>query len=106
MRTAFTDKETGVVYAPGAKFKVVSEGVYVSGMKPDHRWSNTWGGYREDLPVGTVIECNGFGPGWGSDPGYGIEWKIEGVDHVEVRPAIGGVWAYRPAPGLLEPVEE
>jgi len=97
----------GVEYAPERKFRVVAEGVTMSGMTVEG--PNQWGGFRADLPRGTEIVCRGFGPGWGSDPGYGVEWKPpEGRSavHCEVRPDHGGMWAYRPAPGLLEPVDE
>lgn len=96
----------GVEYAPGRKFRVVAEGVYATGMTPYA--PSAWSGFRQALPVGTVIECAGFGAGWGSDPGFGVEWVMDGHVHVEVRPASpeGSMWAYRPLPGMLEPVEE
>lgn len=91
----------GVEYAVGGKFRVIRDGASLSG------WTPTRGGHRgwsRDLQVGDVVECAGFGPGWGSDPGYGIEFKAPGVSSVEVRPSAGSMWSYRPADGFLEPV--
>jgi hypothetical protein len=60
---------------------------------------------------GDVIECTGFGAGWGSDPGFGVEWTTErsradGAGYLELHPSVGGAFAYHPAPGLLRRIEE
>lgn len=109
MRREFIDKETGVRYAPGAKFRVIAEGARLSGWKPYA--PSAFQGWSQTLHVGDVIECTGYGAGFGSDPGYGVEWTSEQAraDHassVDFRPQIGGAWAYRPGPGFLEPVKE
>jgi len=98
-----------VLYEPGAKFRIVREGAHLSGLTPIRGMSSSYRGWRQDLHVGDVIECAGFGPGWGSDPGYGIGWFSEQAreDHasfVEFYPEVGGAFAYRPAPGFLEPL--
>lgn len=93
-----------VEYAPEGKFKVVGHGAWLTGLEPIGQMA--WKGWRRDLVVGEVIVCTGFGAGWGSDPGYGIEFLDPGgAMHVEVHPQAGGMWAYRPAPGILEPTE-
>lgn len=90
----------GIEYAPGRKFRVIAEGATMSGWAPT-RHAGAFDMTRRDLAVGEIVECRGFGPGWGSDPGYGIEF-VGG----EIRPAVGGIWSYRPQPGLLEPVDD
>jgi hypothetical protein len=71
------------------------------------------GGYRgwsQQLRPGDLLTCTGYGPGFGGDPGYGVEFtsaaaEAAGASHCEVRPSAGGVFDYRPAPGLLEPAD-
>jgi len=97
----------GVTYAPGARFRVVKEGARLSGWVPIRGGSRGW---RQDLHVGDVIECTGFGRGMGSDPGYGVEFvseesKAAGAFHVDFFPAAGGIWSYHPAEGFIEPEE-
>jgi hypothetical protein len=96
----------GVEYAPNAKFRVVKAGCSLHGMVPIRGGMQGW---RVNLEVGDVIECTGFGAGWGSDPGYGVEWTSEQcravtASHVEFSHQIGGIWSYRPQPGWLEPL--
>jgi hypothetical protein len=93
----------GLTYAPGAKFRVIKEGARLTGWQPAGPSSHR--GWRQDLHIGDVIECTGVGPGWGSDPGFGVEFKVPGVNSVDFQPSVGGIWNYRPAPGYLEPVE-
>jgi len=105
VRRDWTDRDTGVEYAVGALFRVTQEGAKLSGWTPRQGYHQGWG---QDLHVGDVIECTGFGPGWGSDPGYGVEWtspeaKAVHASAVMFRPYVGGAWAYRPAPGYLVP---
>ena len=94
-----------VVYAPGSQFRVVREGARLSGWQP-MGIGNAQRGWARDLHVGDVIVCAGFGPGWGSDPGFGIEFTDPERGLVEFWPVTGGVFAYRPAPGYLVPVNE
>lgn len=105
MRRAVTYE--GVEYAPGARFRVIANGCTLDGMKPWEGQSSAWEGWRQPLQIGDTLTCEGFGPGFGSDPGYGVEWSTEQsrsvtAVHCEFRPMTGGMWAYRPAPGYLE----
>jgi hypothetical protein len=98
----------GVTYAPGARFRVVAEGVKLSGWVCSGPYS--WSGWGQDLKPGDVITCTGFGADTGSDPGYGVQFTSEasiaaGAGGCDVRPMAGGMFDYRPAPGLLELVE-
>jgi hypothetical protein len=99
----------GVEYAPGGKFRVVKEGARLSGWTP--MAPSAWSGWSQVLHVGDVIECRGFGPGFGSDPGYGVEWTSEQAREAHAGscdfwPSVGGMWSYHPAAGFLEPVDE
>lgn len=99
----------GVEYKVGAKFRVIRGGARLSGFKPIAPYTQQ--GWRQDLAVGDVIECTGYGPGWGSDPGYGIGFTseqslAEHVNAVDFWPSAGGPFSFRPAPGYLESVEE
>lgn len=99
----------GVQYERGRKFRVVAEGVTMRGLVTAGR--SAWSGWSAPLAVGDVVECLGFGPGWGSDPGYGVHWTSDtareaGASHVEIHPGVGGIFDYRPKPGILEPMED
>ena len=99
----------GVIFAPGATFRVVRDGLSLSGMVYAGR--SAWGGWKQDLHVGDTLTCTGFGRGWGGDPGYGVEFTTEasqtaGATHCDAHPAAGGVWSYHPAPGYLEPMPD
>jgi hypothetical protein len=103
-----TQTYDGVEYAPGRRFRVVREGLKLTGWQPKPGYQQGWG---QDLHVGDVITCLGWGPGWGSDPGYGIEWTSEEAEKVRANsldtwPSVGGAWGYRPPVGYLEPIEE
>jgi hypothetical protein len=98
----------GVEYAPGTKFRVTKEGARLSGYAPYGLGASI--SWRQDLHVGDVVTCTGFGPGWGSDPGYGVEFTTEqseaaGASHCDVWPGAGGLWNFHPAPSYLEPLE-
>jgi hypothetical protein len=95
----------------GQKYRVVQDGAWLSGLKPEPGLSNAYGGWRQDLAVGDVITSLGFGPGWGSDPGYGIHFSTdqvvaEGVCYAEFKPMDGSLFNYHPKEGWLEPVVE
>lgn len=98
----------GTDYTPGRRFRVIREGASLAGMVSERPFSSQ--GWSQQLPVGTVITCTGFGPGWGSDPGYGVEWASDeatraGAFSLEFRPGAGGIWNQHPAPGYLEEEE-
>jgi len=98
----------GVLYAPGRRFRVVAEGVRLSGLVPVAGGGRGWSG---ELPVGTVVTCLGYGPGWGSDPGSGVEFSSEAGLHAgaaggALHPGTGTAFDRRPAPGLLEALPE
>jgi hypothetical protein len=98
----------GVEYAPGRDYVVLAEGLSLTGYGTDRPGSAR--GWRQRLAPGDVITCLGYGPGWGSDPGYGINWtseqaRTEGAYAVDVWPSVGGLFAYRPPPGTVRPVE-
>jgi hypothetical protein len=96
----------GVTYAPGAAFRVTAR-ARLSGLKSEGR--SSWGGWSQDLRPGDIVLCTGHGPGWGSDPGYGVEFSTpqslaDGASYCEITPSAGTIWNSRPHPGLLEPV--
>ena len=104
MRTART--LDGIEYAPGAQFRVIKEGTRLIGMVPIA--PHTQQGWGQALKSGDIVTCTGFGPGWGSDPGYGVEFTTpESITahagSCQLIPSTGGMWAERPAPGILEP---
>ena len=89
-------------FAAGKKFRVIREGARL------HGWTHHPGyhtGTAIDLKVGDVIESLGYGPGIGSDPGYGIHWKGDAA-YLQFSPSTGGAWAYHPAEGWVEEVVE
>lgn len=94
-------------YPQGAKFRVIAEGAYLTGYAPLQ--GTTCPGalvsWRQNLAVGDVIECRGYGPDWGSDPGYGIHWVHPEASHVMFHPYEGGIFNFHPKPGYLERVD-
>lgn len=91
----------GVVYAPGARFRVRVPGVSVVGFQP--RTQRNW---LQPLPVGTVVTCTGFGRGVDC---CGVEFtcaaaEFAGAIHCEITPVVDDPDNCRPAPGLLEPI--
>jgi hypothetical protein len=101
----------GVSFAPGARFRVVGAGAYLDGLQPFGSHAGAWSGWKQELHVGDIITCTGFGPGFGSDPGYGVEFttekaKADNAIHCDFRPMTGGMWNYHPFPGYLIPVPD
>jgi hypothetical protein len=97
----------GVTYTPGATFRVSKAGAKLTGLTPSG--GSSLSGWGQPLQVGDVLTCTGYGPGWGGDPGYGIEFTSEqsiasGAIHCAVWPTAGGPFNYRPAPGYLDPI--
>jgi hypothetical protein len=89
-------------YRAGMKFRVIKEGCELSGWKSGGpSWFSGW---RQVLHIGDVIEVQSVGAGFGSDPGYGVHFKADAI-YAEFHPSTGGMWAYQPAPGYLEPLE-
>lgn len=93
----------GIDWDPGKKFRVVVEGCQLSGWQPFEQ--GAFSGWSRRLQVGEVIECAGYGAGFGSDPGFGVEFHDPEVGLAEFHPTIGGILNYRPEPGCLEPDE-
>jgi hypothetical protein len=98
----------GVTYAPGTRFRAIRAGVTLDGMVPER---GGYGGWRQQLQPGDVVTCTGYGPGWGGDPGYGVEFTSTESEaaracHCEIRPMAGGVFDYHPAAGLIEPIDD
>lgn len=92
----------GTPYVPGALYEV-QQACRLSGWVPARGGHNGW---AQRLTPGDVVECRGYGPGFGSDPGYGIEWVSEQSRAVhasacDIWPQVGGAFAYRPRPGLV-----
>ena len=97
----------GVTYAPGERFRVIAEGAVLDGLVPARGSYKSW---RQQLRPGDILTCTGYGPGFGGDPGYGVEFTSAGSEaagafHCQVRPVAGGALDYRPARGLLQPDE-
>jgi hypothetical protein len=89
-------------YAAGKRFRVVKEGASLVGMKPIPGGHQGW---SRDLVVGEVIESRGCGAGWGSDPGYGVHFKEDGIAFAEFKPNGSGNWfTYYPDESYLEEV--
>jgi hypothetical protein len=104
IRTART--YDGIEYAPGRQFRVIAEGLRLYGVIPDG--PSAWRSWAQDLRPGDIVTCTGYGPGFGSDPGYGVEFTTSESEQAhagacEIRPSVGGIFGYRPAPGALEP---
>lgn len=91
----------GIEYAPGGRFRVIREGARLTW------WNSDGTGDDRELKVGEVIQCAGYGPGWGSDPGYGIHfYNPARVEPCEFRPSTFSPVSSRPLPGYLEPVTD
>jgi hypothetical protein len=105
MRTARTFD--GVDYTPGRRFRPAREGLRLQGLIPDGR--SAYRGWAQDLRLEDILTCTGFGPGFGGDPGFGVEFttersREERAFHCDLRPQWGTLWSYRPCPGDLEAV--
>jgi hypothetical protein len=97
----------GITYAPGAQYRVITEGVTLDGMISEGR--GAYGGWQQHLQPGDLLTCTGFGPGWGADPGYGVEFTSAESEaarafNCEVKPSAGSIFSYHPKAGVLEPV--
>jgi hypothetical protein len=99
---------SGIDYAPGEKFTVIAEGASLIGWTPTQDACEAW---TQQLHVGDLIECTGFGfgDGRGFTPGFGVEWSSAVAHaarafHVTVSPDQGGPWAHHPVGGFLRPV--
>jgi hypothetical protein len=95
----------GLTYDAGKRFRVTKSGARLTGFILRRDGANQ--GWTQELSPGDEIECLGFGPGFGSDPGYGINWtseraKAERAHSLTVSPSEGGIWSYRPVAGYLE----
>lgn len=96
----------GIQYAPGKQFRVIAEGLTLSGMTPMPGGARGW---SQKLEPGDILTCTGYGAGWGSDPGYGVEFTSEQSEAArafccDVFPHDGGLWDYRPPAGSVVPV--
>lgn len=96
----------GLTYAPGARFRLLTAG-RLSGQVCDG--PRSWRGWAQELRPGDIVTCTGYGPGWGSDPGYGVEFttpesEAAGATHCDLSPGVLYPFGYRPRPGVLEPV--
>lgn len=90
-------------YPPGSRWRVLKPGLRLSGWRPTG--PGTFQGVGRELHPGDVIECDGFGPGWGSDPGYGINWRDPEYGKCDLWPAQGSAFSYHPPDGYLERVD-
>jgi hypothetical protein len=105
IRTART--YDGIEYAPGRQFRVVTGGLRLSGYVPDG--PSAWRGWSQELrPGDDIVTCTGYGPGFGADPGYGVEFTTPESEQAHagactIWPSSGGIFGYRPMPGALEP---
>lgn len=98
----------------GRRYRVIKvDGGYpfLNGMEPYAGIGSAYKGWQQKLAVGDVITSLGYGPGWGSDPGYGIHFTTEQVQaaHVswaEFTPHAGGVFDYHPEDGWLEEIPD
>jgi len=98
----------GITYAPGTRFRVVREGLTLHGLTAE---ASAYRGWSQKLSPGDVLTCTGYGPGWGGDPGYGIEFTTSesiaaGAINCDVMPSVGGRYAFRPPAGSVEPEEK
>lgn len=99
-------------YARGKRFRVIKAGAQLRGLTlvPGVHYT-AHQGWTQDLALGDVIESLGYGPGFGADPGYGINWtsehaKAERAHSLTFYPEEGGIWSYRPPEGYLEEVTD
>lgn len=107
MRRTTTLDGTG--YAPGRRFRVIREGLILSGMVPAA--PSAWDGWSQRLHPGDIVTCTGYGPGFGGDPGYGVEFTTPEslqarAGNCTISPSTGGAFGCRPVPGALEPAGE
>lgn len=103
--TRIAQNLSGIEYTPGARFTVIAEGARLTGWAPIQDASESW---SQQLHVGDILECTGFGfgDGRGFTPGFGIEWSSDAAHaarafHVTFSPGQGGTWAHHPVDGFL-----
>jgi hypothetical protein len=94
----------GIDYAPGRKFRVIREGLTLTGHTAIIGGAQGW---EQVLHIGDILTCTGYGPGSGGDPGYGVEFTSEHSEaarafHCDIWPMYGGEFGYRPPPGSVE----
>jgi hypothetical protein len=99
----------GIEYAPGRRFRVIRDGLKLTGMVHGEN-PGSFRGWSQQLNTGDIITCTGFGPGLGGDPGYGVEWttpeaEAAGAVHVDMKPQFFVPFGYRPHPGSVEAVQ-
>lgn len=92
----------GVTYAPGARFRVIREGVILEGMVPER---GGYAGWQQHLQPGDVVTCTGYSPGWGVEF-TSAESATARARNCEIRPPAGGAFEYHPAAGLLAPADD
>lgn len=90
-------------YPAGSRHRVLRDGARLTGLVPKPGYQQGWSCH---LAAGDVIEAAGYGPGWGSDPGYGIHFRVPGVNFAEFQPSQGGAFNFGPADGWLEAVAD
>ena len=98
----------GIGYAPGRKFCVTRVGLRLTGHTPVIGGAHGW---QQVLQVGDILTCTGYGPGFGGDPGYGVEFASQqseaaGAFHCYIWPMHGTLFDYRPPAGSLEAADD
>ncbi len=98
----------GIDHAPGRKFRAACEGLKLTGHTPVRGGAQGW---EQVVHVGDILTCTGYGPGFGGDPGYGVEFTSQrseaaGAFHCDIWPMHGTLFSYRPPPGSLEPADD
>lgn len=95
-------------FVRGAKFRIVKAGANISGMVPIAPYTQQ--GFREELAVGTILQCAGSSMTFG-DGVPAIKWLREDGKYI-CNDAVfshvqGGMWSGQyPAPGWMELVAE
>ena len=93
------------LYQRGKKFRVIKNGVILSGTIPTAEWAQK--GIGRQIPIGTILTCNGFCQQMGSDSGINVGWSDEYghkiMNYCSVEPAIWSQYlAAWPEEGYLE----
>lgn len=76
-------------------------------MVPSWSGASSW---KQQLRPGEELTCTGWGLGFGSDPGYGVEFTSAESEaaraiNCHINPMVGGIADYRPASGVLTSVD-
>lgn len=100
--TAYRD-----LFENGRKFRVVVAGLKVSGMKPVAPYTQQ--GWSEQLPIGTVLTCDGTSMTFG-DGVPALKWRDAHGSFIcndaLIEPHMPGMWSgMYPIPGTMEPIE-